>query len=143
MLRYSYKIYRHISVGDSGWISYYDINNLVSKDDYMHIEMSYLNLILHISKVMLVSEFEICELENPHKLKYYEGEFIPLKRITTLIRKILRERIWCKLYSKQLQIHFGYDYCMYIVSSKNLIEYFKDFNNVLNIQLSPSPYLQE
>ena len=83
----------------------------------------------------------ICELENPHKLKYYEGEFIPLKRITTLIRKILRERIWCKLYSRQLQIHFGYDYCMYIVSSKNLIEYFKDFNNILNIQLSPSPYL--
>lgn len=71
MYRYSYKIYRHISAGDSGWTSYYDINKLVSKDDYMQIEMYYINLILHISKVMLVSEFKICELENPHKLKYY------------------------------------------------------------------------
>lgn len=141
MFKYSYKIYRHIPIGDSGWISYYDINNLVSKDDYMRIETSYLNLILHISKVMLVTGFKICELENPHKLKYYNGEFITLERVTTLIRKILRERIWCKLYSQQLQIHFGYDFCMYIVSSKNLIKYFDDFNDTLNIQLSPSPYL--
>ena len=72
-----------------------------------------------------------------------EADVICLQDLDKIIRDVLREKYWCKLISPNLQVHFGYDYCMYVVSFINSIN-LKDFQYdaiAITIKNYISPYL--
>lgn len=65
------------------------------------------------------------------------------EEITDICRLILREYIWCKLKNDlDLEIHFGYDYYMYIISKSACIDMVCHIQkNGLFVEKSVSPYL--
>lgn len=73
-----------------------------------------------------------------------EGMTLREPEIMAVSSLILRDVFWCKLVSKtNLQIHFGFDYYMYIVSDQDcsaLISILKRESN-LYIEEHPSPYI--
>lgn len=74
---------------------------------------------------------------------FFDGQLLTVDNAHELARSILREELWCKLTSKDIEFHFGYDFYMYLVSTMELSEFFNksDFTNILNIQEFKSPYL--
>ena len=64
--------------------------------------------------------------------------------ISQVARLALRENIWAKLESKDMYIHFGYDYYMYIGSTKhcnNMISKIEESG--LFVEPFVSPYSDE
>lgn len=68
---------------------------------------------------------------------------ISFNDINLLVKLILREDVWAKLESDILDIHFGYDYYMYICSEKRLEKAEKIIKEKgLFIENIKSPYLE-
>ncbi|NHN34686.1 hypothetical protein [Paenibacillus agricola] len=81
------------------------------------------------------------------KLPTYIEEGFLLKSHTEIMAAcslILRDVFWCKLVADtKLQVHFGFDFYMYVVSSENcnpVIEKFKE-SKILFVEEYESPYL--
>lgn len=120
------------------WTSSSDINKIYNTkkfiiEEYMEIEDAYVGAILQIMECLKLSSLRITALEkhgfSVNQLIYtsrmkelYEiiqpGYLVAREDISDLVRLILRENIWCKLEDKEMFVHFGYDYYMYIGSSK-------------------------
>lgn len=139
-MKYSYKIYCNSIEAANNIINFYDIGTTISQEDYLRVENSYINLVIRLYRRYDVHYLKVKSLENYEHLEYNEGEHICINRVPDLMRDILRERIWCKLIAKHFEIHFGYDYCMYLLSSTNL-DFLKDEDTRLDISDYVSPYL--
>ena len=126
------------------WSSFSDIGISVSLEEYLRVEQVYVEFILNISKYMHIKEYQIVSLEDyAHCSKYKEADVICLQDLDKIIRDVLREKYWCKFISPNLQVHFGYDYCMYVVSFINSIN-LNDFQydaTAITIKNYISPYL--
>ena len=61
-----------------------------------------------------IKGLNIVWIENSKGKKWTPKLYVKLKLIPILIRLTLRNKIWCKLESKNSYLHFGYDYYMYI-----------------------------
>ena len=120
------------------WISYYDIgkrfpDGILTEDAYLNIENKYLYVVKVLFHVMPIATFRIKDLEvynRKYKKVLREGEQIPENRINTIVRLIMREMFWCKLVNEYVEVHFGYDYYIFIVFKKGytvrkIIDYFK------------------
>jgi hypothetical protein len=59
---------------------------------------------------------KVAGLENSRKqpLDFQNDSILPLDRIGEIIRRILREELWCRLESSEGFIHFSWDYYMYV-----------------------------
>jgi len=147
-MKYSYKITKYDSSKEKydEWTSISDIKDISTYQEYIKIESSYINSILEICKNINISSLTIKELEikqDGMSQKYTEGQDIDILNIDTIIRSVLREKLWCKLISKDCEFHFGYDYYMYVVTNENIQDSFKKFDSVLYVEEFKSPYLNK
>lgn len=145
------------------WTSYSDIGKYFEGiqftfNDYIEIENKYINTVLQFMNCLHLKEIEINGLEKYEEDVSYEENSdcdmskllinikdratINITDVPLLCKLILREHLWGKLeYNSTLYIHFGYDYYMYIGSSKkcdSVLE--KVSHNGLYIEEFPSLY---
>ncbi|MDR1688736.1 MAG: hypothetical protein LBS21_09030, partial [Clostridiales bacterium] len=130
-----------VYLGDD-WTSFNDVvkssnNSILSFSQYLAVENLYVNTVKEFMKSVNLEQLLIDDLEKkfiPPNDKYLitsiidvNSFYIQLKNGMSLkcvalevtIRLILREFIWAKLKSTMnLEVHFGYDYYMYIGCSK-------------------------
>lgn len=122
------------------WTSISDIRDLILYQDYLKTETAYINTVIEICHITNNKYLTINSLETRDDAivdKYTDGEKMDVLHIDSLIRNILREKVWCKLISEAIEFHFGYDYYMYVVSDQN----FKDaLNTELYVEIFESPY---
>jgi len=104
------------------WISYYDIGRcfdgeLLTESQYLAVENRYLNVIKNLYEIYpsLIFHIEGLEPIDDNEDRWREADKINKEGIEELARAILREKIWCKLINDNVEVHFGYDYYMYIV----------------------------
>ena len=108
-------------------------------EEYIQFENKYVYVLQTLYKLSPDNYFIIKNLELYHKeidyklverMKIYNNSVFD-----SLIRNVLRERLWCKLYNDYLEIHFGYDYYVYVifkqVMNRNEIE---DFYQIIFLQ---------
>jgi len=120
------------------WTSYSDINkvynhSLFTLEEYLKTEAAYINAIMLFADCLQVNHFRIVNLEKrmlqgqesqyPIEIialyaSIKEGDLIKKETIPLIAQLILREDLWCKLESKQMSVHFGYDYYLYIGSKQ-------------------------
>jgi hypothetical protein len=130
--------------GETTWTSFSDVgkyfsNQLFTYEEYIQFENKYVYVLQTLYKLSPDNYFIIKNLELYHKeidyklverMKIYNNSVFD-----SLIRNVLRERLWCKLYNDYLEIHFGYDYYVYVifkqVMNRNEIE---DFYQIIFLQ---------
>ncbi|MEK8205425.1 hypothetical protein NST41_07530 [Paenibacillus sp. FSL L8-0696] len=72
------------------------------------------------------------------------GDYISMYELKLLSQLILREKIWCKFQSREMFVHFGFDYYMYIGSVKECKDsLIKISSSGLFVESFESPYLEE
>lgn len=82
--------------------------------EYIKVEKEHIEFIKEICELCNEKELEICEFEQHERTQWEGQKWVKLVELDNLISDCLREKCWCKLRGKNLYIHFGYDYYMYI-----------------------------
>ncbi|NJD01753.1 MAG: hypothetical protein FIA99_03960 [Ruminiclostridium sp.] len=131
------------SYKNDGWTSFADIGIVYDNrefliDEYISVENAYVQAINSFINCLEVPSMKIVSLEKNYDsleidkypdnyskrmISLYssikEGSIIKISDIECLSRLILREHLWCKLeHSSIMFVHFGYDYYLYLGSSK-------------------------
>ena len=131
------------------WTSISDIgkvfsNKLLTKEEYVNVENSYLFAIEAFLAEANISCLNISSIERGEEYNFVQGQTIELEKILEIARLSLREKLWCKLsLNHKAYIHFGYDYYMYIGVSRwcgNAIS--KAEKKGLFVEAYRSPYLR-
>lgn len=126
------------------WNSFFDIGTLTSENEYLYIESLYIDLLLEIAREIDVAFFVIAEFENYDSFPLKDGQNISLEKLPFVVKSILRDKFWCKLINDSMEIHFGYDYIMYVVINKvnvNIKPILNEYTGMLVIDERMSPYL--
>ena len=126
------------------WNSFFDIGTLASENEYLYIESLYIDLLLDIAREIDVAFFAMEEFENYDSLPLKDGQKISLEKLPFVAKSILRDKCWCKLVNDSMEIHFGYDYIMYVVINKanvNIKPILNEYSGILVIDERISPYL--
>lgn len=120
------------------WTSYSDIGKTFEStkfffNEYIKIEDMYVSTIFSFMKCLNLDVLQVISLEKDLPLQkdsdcsslmldeissIKNGDLINKKLIEIITRLTLREKLWCKLEVHDMYVHFGYDYYMYIGSSK-------------------------
>lgn len=172
---YSYRItkYNPKNRNDSGWYTINewtaisDIGHIYngvkfSKKPYFEIENSYIASIRIVMEFLHLKILSVSNLEKrstrPRFKRYSSKSMQELyksvtenmelhkEQISDMARLVLRELIWCQLNnSNNMFVHFGYDYYMYIGSSKKLPDNLKNKIEKMGLFVEDfdSPYLPE
>ncbi|MFP2424032.1 hypothetical protein ACLEUK_07160 [Pseudescherichia vulneris] len=149
---YSYRITKYFESNAKGdlissedeWTSFSEVGNKVSLEEYLKVERSFLCIIKSVCEYLRVTKLKVADLEyikgDPHVVN---EQLLTVVNACELAQGILREEVWCKLVSPEIELHFGYDFYMYLVSKVELSDFFTktEFTNVLNIQKFKSPYI--
>lgn len=136
------------------WTSFTDIGkeyggNKLTVDQYIEVEDQYISFLLCLFDLLDVQKIQITETENEILNSDNEYQFPEIlndrNTIIDVIRNILREKIWGKLISKnKIEIHFGYDFYMYVGISKNFDKNVsacqKNKDNIFIEKIDTSPY---
>lgn len=101
------------------WTDYSDIGKVydgkvLTREEYCSVESNYIYCATTLLKMASVKGLIIVWLECLHGRKWQPNLYVNLKLVANLIRLTLRNKIWCKLESKNSYLHFGYDYYMFI-----------------------------
>lgn len=120
------------AISDIGGTFY---GKVLTLEDYLEAENQYVQTIAKILQLFNIDSLEVRELEKYFSLQSQKKEnrlnhdqyqlfhqidnglLLTGKEIFEVVRFNLREVLWCRLYSPNLQIHFGYDYYMYVQST--------------------------
>jgi len=143
------------------WTAYSDIgrtynNKKITFDDYIKVEDAYIASIISFMELTKTEGLSIVGLESrglPERDTHYsrdmvdafvkakEGLLLDRQLVRLIARLILREDLWCKLKAENMYVHFGYDYYMYIGSSKYSEEVIKKIEKSgLFVEEFKSPY---
>ena len=125
------------------WTDFGDVGSLVSLEDYLVVENAYLDAIRRFCVGIGVESLRIQSLERRDSRDYHEGQPLDLDGIERVARDVLRNVIWCKLVGESAEVHFGYDYYLYLVSSVDASAALAQADPLLNIESFLSPYLPE
>jgi hypothetical protein len=129
-------------------------------NDYLKVENAYLYAIESIANLNKVRGFNLCRIEKPiekHNLNDFHDidtsdsikiidamkpvHKYPLSETLKVSQLCLREQTWCKIYSRKMFVHFGYDYYMYIGSKANIQPLIKSITDRgLFVEVMKSPY---
>lgn len=147
-------------MGDE-WTAISDIGKIYNDkeftmSDYLIVEEKYFEAVKGIMDEAKLEILTVKELEkNRYSSKYSDdsdelkgtsdslNEEISIKNcdIALVVKLILREIIWAKLVSKSFEVHFGYDYYMFICSSETSRKSITQINeNGLFVEKLKSPY---
>ena len=120
------KYYKNLDTGmplPNLWTSISDIGQIFGEHhltyaEYEQVERRYLQLIEQVCLALDIPQLQITSLENPFNICPYPNNSLvyDLEQIVDIARDCLREKYWCRLQSKKLYFHFGYDYYLYIGS---------------------------
>lgn len=96
---------------------------------YLDWEDRYIDVILYACKEVHLTHLTVegLEIDDVHDYPNFfqslkNGQVLNLDEIALISRYILREMLWAKLISEDLQISFGYDYYFYLNSKRELKE---------------------
>ena len=126
-------------------------------DEYLQVETAYINSVIKFIEESSIDSLRIlqleCDISEEDKTSpLYEKEFEKLilkedsivnkNEIRLICKMVLRNFLWCKLYSKDnFFVHFGWDYYMFIGSNVNCLSAIKFAeNNGLFVEQCTSPY---
>lgn len=144
------------------WTSVNDIGNIYSSkeltlSDYVLVEEKYVDAVKTIMteakiKRLKIQEFEkfeysgIIDVNSDFLINMYdslaEGMMIEKQNLSSVVKLVLRENVWAKLVDPSLEIHFGYDYYMYVCSEYSLsLAVERIIENGLFVESVRSPYL--
>lgn len=143
--KYSNEDKKILCTSPEEWTSFSDVGKgIVSLNEYTKIESEYICLILKICKLHKIKSLKIKELDNFNNLKQYSNnqKITNEEDLIKLLKLILREKIWCKLCSRNCEFHFGYDYYLYCICNKDLYCFFYTSSTTLNIEKYISPYIK-
>lgn len=112
------------------WTDYSDVGDefgggILNYQDYLDVERNYLcflNEVLHLAEVesMTISGYEpISNLARFQSLFVKPVEIKSKKKILSFAKGCLRNKFWGKLNGQTLDVHFGYDFYMYVGCSIN------------------------
>lgn len=127
-------------------------------EEYHQVEEAYVNSVIKFIEESHIGSLRIlqleCDISEEDKLSsLYEKEFEKLilkedsrlhkNEIRLICKMVLRNFLWCKLYSKDnFFVHFGWDYYMYIGSNVNCLSSIEfATNNGLFVEQFTSPYV--
>lgn len=103
------------------WTSVHDIGlpfdgKILTNAEYQRIESAYIAIALAFLHESGISYLTVLGLEyhDTAPLPFSEGEAIPLKKIETIVPRVLREELWCRFEGPDSFIHIGHDYYMYV-----------------------------
>lgn len=130
------------------WTSYYDIGKRfngknLTQSDYIRCENNYINFCTILwdlnNKVQLNLKNIEAYLKEPPRIEISDEQTLKM-----IIRDILREKYWAKIEGKELFIHFGYDYYMYIGTNvkTDIINKLANESN-LHCEEMNSPYIKQ
>ncbi|MGC2310126.1 MAG: hypothetical protein WA432_00720 [Candidatus Babeliaceae bacterium] len=146
------------------WTSYSDIGKIINNQEftykeYIETENAYVVSIILFMKCNDLETLKIKNLEKPLPLDL-KDKFLSEKmkicfnvirnsndinknEIDSICRLILREKLWCKLESKDMFVHFGWDYYMYIGSMKRCEKCINEIQQLnLFVEQQESPYMK-
>ena len=144
------------------WTCYSEVGDIIcgrvfTFEEYLEIENAYVSAIILFMECNNLENLQVTNLEKNIKLKQdvhlneemialfneaKEGLILNKDAIKLLARLVLREKLWCKLESKNIFVHFGWDYYMYIGSSSKCKESIRIIHqNELFVEEYESPYL--
>jgi hypothetical protein len=139
---HGYDVEGNLTSPENEWTSYFDVGNKVSLEDYILVEDEYINFVISLCYLFSVEKLTVSELEifdEAGLLKYPES--VAINELPLLIRDVLREKIWCKLLSDDLEVHFGYDFYMYVFCPLSCDFIKSKIKTSLNVEAFQSPYL--
>ncbi len=141
------------------WTSYSDIGRVYEKqlftlESYLKTEAAYCSAIIDFMNCLDLTQLRVRSLEMvdfnknsdaySDKVKNLLNENSTIERdaLLLIVPLVLREIVWFKLESKEMFVHFGYDYYMYI-GSKSACEAAVDTvrESGLFVESYESPYL--
>ncbi|MCM3005800.1 hypothetical protein [Priestia koreensis] len=132
------------------WTSFSDIGEnihgeLFTYDKYVITENKYIETIFYCMKDLNIESLIIKDLEiyqDEDELKNLtDNSVIDENHLESVIKLILREKIWAKLETDDLKIHFGYDYYMYIITKTTNSELLGEISSLgLYAEEFESPY---
>ncbi|OMD57163.1 hypothetical protein [Paenibacillus odorifer] len=150
------------------WTSISDVGNLYPSGDflienYLETESLYITAINLIMNENNLYTIQVVDLEkynfDVEKAEFHSiytdemksiynsvknGDYISVYELKLLSQLILREKIWCKFQSREMFVHFGFDYYMYIGSVKECNDsLIKISSSGLFVESFETPYLQE
>jgi hypothetical protein len=103
------------------WIMFKDIGEtysgvLFTREEYERVEEAYVQAALSFLRESGLSSIRVAGIENRSNqpLDFDNDSVLPLDRIGEIIRRTLREEIYCRLEGSECFIHFGWDYYMYV-----------------------------
>lgn len=123
-------------------------DKVFTQEEYSRVEDAYVEAILLFMQEQQIEKLQLIEYENHQnyqtdKLLLENKTFYNKEQVSSLIRLILREEIWGKLvYEKEMFVHFGYDYYMYVglqEESKQALDFIPDLG--LFVEKYTSPYI--
>ena len=137
--------------------------NEFTLEEYLRVEAAYVDAVIRFLEASNLRSLRILQrsrlIISPDERKsiLYESEFdhmhvevdriVTTKEIRTLCKMVLRNFLFCEFYSKdQFFVHFGWDYYMYIGSSKNslaAIEFAEKRGLFVETFQSPSYFTEE
>jgi hypothetical protein len=132
-------------------------------EHYLQTESLYIRAIHSIMKENNINSLQVIELErynfdlekcefasiySDEMKRIYSivnnGDYISKHELKLLSQLILREKLWCKFQSREMFVHFGFDYYMYIGSMKECSESLKEISvSGLFVEAYESPYLED
>ncbi|WP_226068310.1 hypothetical protein [Dickeya zeae] len=148
-MKYSYRVTKYRIIDNDGnlysspdeWTSFFDVGDKVDADEYYKVESQYVDFILEACSFFSVNEFKLKGVELNGDVQYSENQKIKVNFIENIVKDVLREEVWCKLVSDNIEFHFGYDFYMYFLSKKNPESFIKKLNSPLTVQEYTSPYI--
>lgn len=141
----------------SEWTCYSDIGKTFegktfTLTEYLKIEDAYIQGVILFMECLNLDSLRISCLEKngrrpkkfiaDNKLEIVNNSYVNKENIIHIIQLILRNEIWCKLKTKAMYVHFGYDFYMYIGSIKPCDSIIKKIElSGLFVEKHPSPYV--
>lgn len=106
------------------WTSMSDIGRtyngqVVTRDEYDRVETAYLSVVKKLCLLLDIDEIQLTGLEDYfNNCTHCNGAILMgAETIIKVVRDCLREEYWCQLIAPKLEIHFGYDYYLYVCCS--------------------------
>ncbi len=126
---------------------------LFTFEEYLKAENAYIQAVLLFMGCLNLDSLKISCLEKngrqskkfiaENKLTIVNNSYVNKEDIIQIIQLILRNEIWCKLEAKEMYVHFGYDFYMYIQSSESCNSVIKKIESMgLFVEEYESPYFE-
>jgi len=109
----------------SDWTSVSDVGSafsgvVLTQEEYDSAENAYISAAKAFLEETGVNSVRIAGLEDPDARhpQFCESAVIPVADVGLVLAMLLREDLWCRLEADEAFIHVGYDFYMYVGTSK-------------------------